>query len=158
MSKGGRKCPYKDCYLPDNNNKYWVQFVYLIISVAVLIKNEKEFTFFSLLMFTVPIVLDLTSTSFNGWVYKVIGLGFIILNTAIAVFCLLGMIGFFVDDGSTFSVGTSVMVFAGKKFDKKLLLWPMVSDLFIPVVMYSACPSKRMKKVFDIQQQQRKVG
>lgn len=156
MSKGGRKCPYKECYLPDNNNKYWVQLVYLIISVAILIKNEKEFTFFSLLMFTAPILMDLTSTRFEGKLYNAIGNGYIILNTVIAVFCLLGMFGLFVDNGSTFSVDESAMVFAGAQMEKKTLLWPMVLDLLIPTVMYNACPSKRAKKILE--KQQRKVG
>jgi len=74
------------------------------------------------------------------------------------VFCLLGMFGLFIDNGGSFAVDSSAMVFAGIQIEKKVLLIPMVLDVLIPAVMYNACPSKRTKKIIEASQQQRKVG
>lgn len=156
--KGGKKCPYGECYLPDNNNKYWLQLAYLSISVLILIKDETAFTFFSLLMFTAPILLDLTSTKLNGKVYNVLNKIYILLNSVIAVFCFSGMFGLFVDNGTAFALSEGTILSAEMSMEKRYLLIPLVLDLIIPIIMHNACPSKNSKEIIEIVRQQGKVG
>lgn len=151
-----RKCPYEECYLPDNNTKYLIQFAYLFASGLFLIKDSKEFTFFSVLMFVAPILLDLVYTRFKGKLYTIINWIYIALNSCIAVFCFAGMFGFFVDNCDSFAIADSAMVFSGLTFGKKLLLIPMVVDLLIPIMMHRACPSKKTKEMVEFGREHRK--
>ena len=156
--KGGRRCPYKECYLPDNNAKYWIQMAYLLVSGLYLVMDEKAFTFFSILMFTAPILLDLASTTLNGRAYNFIYKAYIFMNAAIAVFCLSGMFGFFVDAGGSFSVKEGSMILEGVNIPKKWFLWPLVAELFIPIMMYNACPTKKTREIIEYGREQRKAG
>lgn len=156
--KRDRKCPFEECYLPDNNTKYIIQLAYLFASMLFLIKDSKEFTFFSVLMFVAPILLDLAYTTFKGKIYATLSTVFITVNACIAVFCFTGMFGFFVDSGETFAINANAMVWPGWEFDKKYLLIPMVIDLLIPIVMHKACPSKKSKAMVEFGREHRKAG
>lgn len=59
--KKERICKYRYCCIPDDNKKYLFQLGYLVISVFYLISDKSQLTFFSLIMFTIPIILDLYS-------------------------------------------------------------------------------------------------
>ena len=156
--KDGRSCPYRECFLPENNNKYWVQLAYLCVSMLFLISNEKEFTFFSLLMFTAPILLDLTSTTIDGILFKWIFWIFSAMNAVIAVFCVSGMFGVFEDAGSAFVVTGTSMLFPEMSIDKRLFLVPLILNVCIPVMMVFACPTKSSKKVVNRVREERKAG
>lgn len=156
--KRDRKCPFDECYLPDNNSKYTIQLLYLMVSGLFLIKDSKEFTFFSILMFVAPILLDLVYTTLKGKAYNVISKIYIGFNSLIVVFCVVGMYGVFVDKGSTFAVSDTVMIYPGLSFDKKFLLIPMAVDLFIPIMMHRACPSKKTKQMVEYGRERRKAG
>lgn len=153
-----QNCPYEECYLPDNNVKYIIQFVYLIASGLFLIKKSEEFTFFSVFLFIAPILLDLVYTRFRGKLYTTINWFYIIINASIALFCFAGMFGFFVDGGEFFAVSGEAMVCAGKMFKKKCLLIPMTIDLLVPVMMHRACPSKKTKEMVEFGREHRKAG
>lgn len=158
MSKKERKCPYDECYLPDNNAKYIIQLVYLAVSALFLIKDCKEFTFFSVLMFIAPIILDLVYTTFKGKLYTIISYLFLFTNTCIALFCFAGMFGFFVDNESTFAINNNSMLLPGMIIDKKLLLVPMFINLMIPMMMHKACPTKKTKAMVKFGREHRKAG
>ena len=157
-SKGGRKCPYKECYLPNNNKKYLYQFVYLLVSGLYLLVDENEFTFFAILMFTAPILLDLVSTELDGKLYRFFSGLYITINTALAVFSFAGMFGLFVDVGNAFAITEKAMLLANASCPKKFLLIPLTIDLFIPLMMYHACPSKNNRLIIECAREQRKVG
>lgn len=156
--KRGPKCPYAECYLPDNNRKYWVQLVYLLVSILLLVKNPKECTFFSLLMFTAPILIDLSSTELRGKLYRVIQIVFLILNILLIVFCVAGLGGVILDNSKNFLVCSTAMFFSGQRIDKRFFLIPMFLDLLVPVVMFYACPSKKARGIIVTGQKQRKDG
>lgn len=109
-------------------------------------------------MFVAPILLDLAYTTFKGKIYAVISVLFIALNACIAVFCFTGMIGFFVDSGDAFAINVNSMVWPGLVINKKYLLIPMIVDLFIPIMMHKACPSKKTKAMVEFGREHRKAG
>lgn len=151
-------CEYKECYLPENNNKYKVQFGYLLFSGVYLIADKTEFTFFSLLMFTLPIILDLVYNSFPVKLYKKINNFFLIVNIAIGIFCFMGMVGIFVDNGEGFYFSNNSLLLPGKGFTKEYLLFPLAANMTIPIMMYYANPSKSTKWLIKRGREQRKVG
>ena len=158
MSVKERKCPYNECYLPNNNIKYIIQLVYLAASALFLIKDCKEFTFFSVLMFIAPIILDLAYTTFKGKLYTTISYFFLFINSCIALFCFAGMFGFFVDNEVAFAINNNSMLWPGTIIDKKLLLIPMFVNLMIPMMMHKACPTKKTKAMVEFGREHRKVG
>lgn len=143
----GRRCPFKSCILPDNNARYWIQFIYLIISTTFLALDIKKFTFFTILMYTAPIVMDLTSTYSESKGYVFGKTVFLTLNALYVVFCIVGAGGFFVDMGESVKVVETSMVFAGRVISKYPLFYGLIPDIIIPVMMYFACPTKKTMKV-----------
>lgn len=131
---------------------------YLLVSGLYLIIDETEFTFFAILMFTAPILLDLTSTTLNGVAYDAIRKVYIVMNAAIVVFCFTGMFGFFIDMGNSFSVKETSMFLSGMSIPKKWFLWPLGAELVIPIIMYNACPTKKTKKIIEYGRERRKAG
>ena len=152
------RCEYGVCYLPDNNNRYWWQLVYLLISAAYLAADRSQFTFVSLFMFTVPIILDLISADFPIKIYNCIKKVYLVLNVAIGIFCMLGMFGAIIDDGVTFAVSPESMLFSNVGIEKTAFLVPLLIDLFIPIMMRNASPSKNTKWIIEQSREQRKVG
>lgn len=151
MANGkNRKCPFNECLLPDNNKKYVIQFIYLIVSAALLATDVSQFTFFSILMFTVPIVIDLASTDSKSKVYTVIRWLFLALNLLYVAFCIAGMGGFFVDKRESFEVVNTALIFPQKVIPKITLFYVLASDLVIPVMMLFACPTKKILKVQNL--------
>lgn len=144
-----RVCQFDQCYLPDNNKRFCFQLAYLFIGLGVLVKNPSEFTFFSLLLYTAPILLDLISTDLKGKLFKGLRIGYIVFNGIIVTFCLLGVFGFLTDENTVFKVVATSLVFPGLSIEKTKLAYPMMIDILIPVVLYVACPNKSMKKVID---------
>ena len=104
------KCPYQECNLPENNNKYLIQFVYQCVSIFVLWKNYSEFAFFPIFMFTAPIATDLMTTKLQGKLFKAVRIGFLVFNAAFVVFSLAGLSGFFVNAGTNFSISNTSLI------------------------------------------------
>ena len=156
--KKERLCEYDTCYLPDNNNKYWLQFVYLLFSGLYLISDKTAFTFFALLMFTVPIILDLASSNFPVKLFRVINNFYLTVNSVIICFCGLGMVGVFIDTGDCFCFSEKSLLMPGMGFEKTILLVPLTVNMLIPVLMYNASPSKKTRWIIKQSRERRKVG
>lgn len=138
------RCPYKECYLPENNNKYFGQFVYLVISLGVLIGSPEQFNFFSLALYIAPILLDLIGTSVDkGNILRII---FTVLNIILLIFVLLGMFQLIDDNGSTFSVIESALLFSGFSIKKGWLALALLPNVAIPLVFWIGAPCKKKKQ------------
>ena len=149
MQKLEKLCPYDQCYLPNNNSKYFAQGIYLIISTMYLFKSQEEFTFFAILLYTVPIFLDILTVEFRARFYKVIARIYVVLNVALVIFCVLGMSGLFVDGGESFLVVDTAMFLSEAAISKRMLIWPMAANIFIPFLMYNGCPCKQTKWILE---------
>jgi hypothetical protein len=158
MNKREHICPYEECYLPDNNNKYWVQVVFLVISGTVLIAKKSDFTFFSILMFVAPSVMDLIGTKLRSRIYNVIRRIFVTLNVVIIVFCACGLAGFFVDGGETFYISAEAVILGGVGFNKKYILFLMLANLVSPILMITASPCKKSKVMLAAMKNKSEVG
>lgn len=81
------KCAYDACQLPDNNNRFILQGVYILIGIFVLLSDSKNFTYFQTMLFIFPILIDIVCsgpTNRLAWVVRwVIG----VADTLIMIVC-----------------------------------------------------------------------
>lgn len=158
MARGARKCSYDTCQLPDNNNRYWWQFVYLILGVICLIAKEDEFTFFPLFTFVAPVLIDLLGSEVNHGLASKIRLFFIVINVILVLMCLVGWYGLIQDTGSFFVISEEAMVFAGLKMKKQVFLPAIVANIFVPVLYSQVSPCKARAAVPEMFQTYKKEG
>lgn len=148
MASGkNRKCPFNECFLPDNNKKYLVQIVYLVISTGLLAIDVTRFTFLSILMYTFPVVIDLVSTDADLKAYSIIKWLFVCVNALYVAFCVLGMGGYFIDSGDVITIVETAIIFPAKIIKKNYLFYGLIPDVVVPVMMFFACPTKKSLKV-----------
>lgn len=148
MENKYRECPYKHCMLPHDNGKYFYQFVFLIFSLGLMIVNPKNLTFIAIVLFVVPIFIDLLYwENKRGWPVKV-KRAFIGLNTLFILAGGLGQCGFFSDNGDTFSVINTSLILSGFKITKKSVAWALLLDLIVPIAMAFSAPNRNSAKVY----------
>lgn len=140
------RCPYEQCYLPENNNRFLVQLIYLIVSLCVLIQAPEQFNFFSLFLYLVPILMDLICSPVTGKILRSVRRLFIGCDAVLLTFVLLGMLQIIEDTGPDFCVVGSALVFSGLTVSKRSLCWVLMFNLMIPVMYWVGSPSKRRKE------------
>lgn len=145
---GGKKikCAYPECMLPESNTKYLIQIFYLSVSILFLYKNSSDFTFFAILMYSAPILLDLAYSGMKGWVWGTVKFVFIVLNGVVVSLCFLGLFGVLIDANNSFKVVETALLFSGVSIEKEDLAIPMLFELLVPVSMYIGSPTKNAKK------------
>ena len=98
------KCAYDACQLPDNNNRFILQGVYILIGIFVLLSDSKNFTYFQTMLFIFPILIDIVCsgpTNRLAWVVRwVIG----VADTLIMIVCFLGLGGIIVQDDASYFI------------------------------------------------------
>lgn len=148
---GGKKnkCAYPECMLPESNTKYLIQIFYLSISILFLFKSSSDFTFFAILMYSAPILLDLAYSEMKGGVWDKIKFTFIVLNGVVVSLCFLGLFGVLIDANNSFEVVETALLFPGFSIEKEKLAIPMLFELLVPVSMYIGSPTKNTKKALD---------
>lgn len=140
-------CPYKICPLPESNKKYLVQLAYLFFSFIFLIRSSDEFTFFSLALFTAPILIDLFSSEIRGKLFLFLRYVFIFINVVVFAFCICGLFEFLEDNQDRFSVTAKALLFSGFSIQKVWFACVILCDLLIPVMLYFASPTKVTQRV-----------
>lgn len=143
VAKNGRKCSYGECQLPDNNKRYFWQFVYIVFGVICLATDEKSFSFFSLFTFVAPVLIDLLGGDISRKPAKYFRQFFICLDILVVLVCFSGWYGFLEDTGSEFVVTADAMFSAGAAIPKTWMLGVIVLNVFVPVMYGKASPCKR---------------
>ena len=143
------KCAYSECMLPLNNARYGVQFCYLLLSILFLFKSSNEFTFFSIFMYSVPILIDLLFSTMQGKIFTTIKFCFIVFNAAIIVFCLLGLIGVFIDTGAEFQVVETSLILASSTIRKTTFIIPMLLELIVPFSLLLGSPNQKSMHIVE---------
>lgn len=143
------KCAYNECMLPNDNSKFAIQFFYLLVSILFLFKSASSFTFFAILMYTAPILLDLVYTGMSNIIFRIVKTVFLVFNAFLIVFCFLGLFGFIVDRGSSFQVASTSLIIPNFYVDKVELAKPLLAELIVPVSMFFGSPNKRAKAAIE---------
>ena len=136
-------CPYNECYLPENNNKYLWQIGFLLVSLGVMIISPEQFNFFSIALYIAPVLLDLIDTSVDNKLLKGLRTLFTMLNSILLVFALLGMIHLIEDNGVSFSVIKSALLFSNFTIEKRWLAVALLCNLAVPGIFWIGAPSKK---------------
>lgn len=116
MEENIRKCEYTECIAEANStsNIYLIKLIILTIGAACLIRSPGDFNFITLALYISPIMLD------NGTgILKLrrlkslrnISLIIKALNGIVLIFCALGIIGFFLDNGDSFISTKDALLF-----------------------------------------------
>ncbi|MCI2106158.1 MAG: hypothetical protein LKK00_05490 [Intestinimonas sp.] len=143
--KKAKKCGYgyAECRLRENNNGYILQFVYLLPATLVFILDIRQFTFFAIILYTAPIIIDTwCADSINSKLNVCIKL-FFWINLIIAIVCVVGLAGIIKDDGAYFIIGDFAAGFSGAQIDKRLCAKLFLFELIAPVMFYIGCPCKK---------------
>lgn len=141
------KCVYEKCGLPKNNNKYAWQVAYLFVSLAYLLKDSRQFNFFSLFLFVMPVLMDLLFGPFEGRFLRAVRKIAITINMVLILVCILGLFSIIVDSGESFEIVSTAMIFANFSIKKSAMIGPLVADLVVPFMYFKGAPNQQTMKV-----------
>lgn len=141
------KCEYNECKLPKTNRRFLIQTIYLIISALIFLKNAEDFTFFPILMYTAPIIIDLCYNDVEIKFIEIIKWFFIALNLILGIFCILGWNGIIIDNGDSFSLVETALIDVDFVINKHWLFWPLCSNILVPIIFFFGCPTQKVNKV-----------
>lgn len=141
-------CKHSECQLPLNNNRYIIQFGYMFIAIVYLSKDNSQFTFVAILLFTIPIMIDLWYADIKEDAIKAFKWFFIIYNFAIFLFCTAGMINMIVDKGDKFVIlDAAVFISSDIELSKLFLSRAIMLDLMVPAVFMRGMPTQKAMEV-----------
>ena len=141
------KCSHNTCQLPDNNNRFIFQGVYIFIGICVLLSKPENFTYFQTMLFVSPVLIDVVSSGPQNplalFVRRVIGT----VDTIIVLICILGLGGIITQDTTSYLFVDTMLLFGGFKFDKTLIAGLLVVNLIVPAIYYTYSPCKAAAKI-----------
>lgn len=143
MAKRTRKCEYTECMLRDNNNNYILQFVYLLPATLVFILDVRQFTFFAIILYVAPIIIDTWCTNSNNPKLNIVIKAFFWVNLSIAVICFIGLSGIIENRDTYFVIGEFAADFSGKQLEKRACVKLFLADLAVPIMLYIGSPCKK---------------
>lgn len=149
-------CPYNyGCMLPKDNQKYGVQLIFLVFSIGCIFTNSSTFSSLAILMYVVPIVIDLWTFKAITRRYKLFRFVFLVYNSAFFLFSMLGVTNFIKDTGTTFMVNEESFFMAGVIIPKTTLAFFMLVELLVPVILIFGSPSQKTIKIHRLAQKRR---
>jgi len=140
------KCFYSECFLPKNNHKYLAQMVYLLVAYGILITSKRQFTFVTITMYIMPIMIDLFYCQVAYNIAKKFVILFTIYNVVLCIFCVCGFTKVIADEGDYFSIAT--MYYSGALVSKIHFSFLLLLDLLVPFVFWITCPNKKQLNSF----------
>lgn len=141
------KCAYDKCQLPDNNKRFILQGIYVIIGTLILFGKSENFTFFQIILFIAPILIDILSSGSDS--LPVRGARIIIggLDVLVIIFCLVGLGGYVTDNGNSFSLVNTMLLFGGFELRKDTIGIILMANIAIPFIYYNTSPCKNVKAI-----------
>ena len=136
-----------DCMLPEKNTHYGVYLVYLLFCYFGLLQNNNSFTFASILMYLAPLFIDLLSIKAKAKTYMIFRRIFLWFNGIGLAFSGLGLLGFLVDNTTTFEVLQTAILFGELAVKKEIICWILLAEFAVPVILWFGRPTKEKCKV-----------
>lgn len=137
-------CPYSACLVDNRPDKYWIQWLFLIVSWLSLIKSGNDFNQTTIFLFMIPIWIDLYFSQKCTGLARLIQLLF--YGIAIVIFLLVCscMVGYVSGDGTFFTVanGSSILGY-GKSISKSAVSKGLFIETFYPLSLYLGAPSNQ---------------
>lgn len=143
------ECYYGRCWLPKDNKKYFWQMLIIGFSAIVLFIAEESFTFFPLLLFASPVMLDLVNTELKSKTYNVVRVLFEILNGVLLLCSFLGFAGVLVDTGSCFAFPSTFMFWPGLAIEKRCIGIISILDIAVPLIFWISAPCQKALRTLE---------
>lgn len=141
------KCSYEACQLPDNNNRFIFQAIYICVGIFVLISNPENFTYFQIMLFIAPVLIDIACSGPANNLARVVRWAIGFLDVIILIICFLGLGGIVVQDLDSYLVVESMIFFGGFQIPKELIAVFLIVNLSIPIAYYICSPCKQSAKI-----------
>lgn len=135
-----RFCQYGRCWLPEKNTKYLIQAAYMFISAAMLFKEKPAFTFYATLLLIAPALLDVVTTELKSPFLNSIRRAFIVLDSLLVIFCILGIGGILQDNGDYFLISEKFLYFPGAAVRKEHAGLFILINILVPIGFWIGSP------------------
>ena len=145
-----RRCDYRECTIPENNQCYIWQFLFLLFSVTVFWLGKVDINFFNIALFLVPIILDLIYTNVSNTKLSNFMKALLIIDCFVMFAALLNLCGMLYEENGEFYVN---IAFVGKQQlhnIKLIILTIATSNLIVPIIFGVGRPTKKTLKSLDI--------
>lgn len=136
------KCPYEQCILPESNNIYFFQAIFLAVCLLSLWSDIRLVTCFGIAAFVLPQTLDLLRLKVNVKSVKILKRCFLGLNILIILFCLAEWAKYFEDLHDRYRVAANALFAAGEEFGKSPVVLVLVLQILIPLGLGCGIPTK----------------
>lgn len=143
MGIENRFCYYDRCWLPKDNSKYLWQVGLLAISFIFLLQNITKFSFISIFLFILPVIVDIMTTELKSKAWTVIRCIFGVANGIIVIFCFLGFGNVIIDKGNCFALVSTYMFFSGLTVKKIDIAKVLAVDILVPFIFLISAPSRK---------------
>lgn len=140
-------CPYTNCPIPENNNYYLAQTVYMFISAVALVNFPVKIDSFSIILLIFPSILDMMFTKLVpeglNWFKRCL----LVIDFALILLSVLGQTslisytgnGFLIPDGAVFFPGVQIL-------NIKIIAAILIANFIPPLLFYFGCPCKKNLK------------
>ncbi len=141
------KCSYDSCQLPDNNNRFILQGVYILVGIFVLLSAPENFTYFQTVLFISPILIDIVCSGPTNTLARLVRWGVGIADTFIMIVCFLGLGEIIVQDSMNYWLVESMLLFGGIRISKSCIAVLLIANLLVPAVYYHYSPCKKLERI-----------
>lgn len=141
------KCPYADCPVPENNNRFLLQIVYILIGIFVLLSKPENFTYFQTILFLAPILIDIVCSGPDNFIAYCVRWIIGVADVFIIFICILGLGGIVEETDSAYYLVHSMLLLGGISITKNFIGVLLIANLAIPVAYYFYTPCKATMKV-----------
>ncbi len=141
-----KECPFGKCELPTHTYNYIAQFFYLCLAYIFLIRDNSEFTATNVVLFIIPIAIDLIFSNKCTGIYRIAQLILYVIVAFCSIIAVGAVFGFFVVTSESFEVNPDALLWAGFSVSKKILARLLFFAIFTPYIL-----SVGTKTVKDLQ-------
>lgn len=130
-----RICPYATCKLPAHTYNYIAQFLYLLIAYFFLIRDAKEFSATNIVLYIIPIAIDLAFSSKRSGLPRIIQIILYAIVVFISIVSCCSLFGFFDATADAFVVSKDAVLFSGFMIKKTFFAVLLVFPIFTPFIL-----------------------
>ncbi len=130
-----KECPFGKCELPTHTYNYIAQFFYLCLAYIFLIRDNLEFTATNIVLFIIPIAIDLIFSNKCTGIYRIVQLLLYLIVAICSIISVGAVLGFFVVTSESFKVNPNALILSGFFVSKKMLARLLFSAIFTPYIL-----------------------
>lgn len=140
-------CPYTNCPIPENNNYYLAQTIYMFISAVALVNFPTKIDSFSIILLIFPSILDMMFTKLVpkglNWFKRCL----LAIDSVLILLSVLGQTSLISYTGDGFLIPDSAVFFPGAQiFNIQIIAAILIANFVPPLLFYFGSPCKKNLK------------